>query len=276
MKKSINLKRRIILAVSVAVVVIALAFAARIFFMSATIEGDWVLAVNPEISNATADEADTAKAYYTFSSSGQYGDGTYKTYYEGGIEEGEYKLSEKDDKKYINLGTEELEYTISKSKLTIIYPEYTDEYGQTTSAQEYIFERAKAPNYEKESYKDYKTDKSLLSEWTTSDRKLYYGEYELSYTETVMFKENGIMTIHYESADLMLDRYMYYAYTADSGKLTFSLVTDKETRYNAIYNIDKDGNLTFSDDSTTASIFADEFFSDVIYYPSSNYKEKSK
>ncbi|MCM1231364.1 MAG: hypothetical protein NC489_14680 [Ruminococcus flavefaciens] len=74
------------------------------------------------------------------------------------------------------------------------------------------------------------------------------------------------MIIRYYSEDLLLDRYMYYAYTAEDNTLLFSLVTDKETKYQASYTFDNDGNLKFENDDTSSSIFADSFFSDVTYY----------
>lgn len=273
-EKRINKKRIIILIVIALVLVIAgvLAFA---FLTPKTIEGDWELIVNPETSDATPDEAasDGGKAYYTFSKPGEYGDGTYKTYYDGGVEEGTYKLSEKGGKKMIDMGTGELEYTITGSKLfgsgklTIIYPEQIDELtGQTTPAQEYVFAPAKAPNYEKEAYDSFETDKALIAEWVTNERTLSYYIYELSYKETVKFRDSGIMTIRYESADLALDRTMYYAYTTEDNTLTFSLVTDKETTFTVRYAIDADGNLRFTEDNTSSSIFADAVFGDATYY----------
>lgn len=236
------------------------------------------MVVNPEITKATPDEVENSeKVFYTFSKPGEYGDGVYKTYFDGGIEEGEYKLSEKDSKKLINLGTEDLEYKIigsklfGNAKLTITYPEHTDDQtGQKSPAQDYVFAQAKAPEYEKESYNSFETDEALVAEWISNERTLSYYVNELSYTETVKFYDNGIMTIHYESADLALDRYMYYAYTVKDGELTFSLVTDKETQYTVSYGFDKNGNLKFTEDNTSSSIFADAFFSDVTYYAPDN------
>ena len=87
----------------------------------------------------------------------------------------------------IDMGTGELEYTIAGSKLfgsgklTIIYPEQIDEQtGQTTPAQEYVFAPAKAPDYEKEAYDSFETDKALIAEWVTNERTLSYYIYELS------------------------------------------------------------------------------------------------
>ncbi len=269
-------KKRVVVCIIIAVVLVAIGVFTFSFVAPKSINGDWKLIVNPEIEQSTPDEAnDSDMAYYTFSKTSKYGDGSYKTYYGGGIEEGKYKLSEKDGKELINLGTEDLEYKITGSKLlgnarlTITYPEYEDEQtGQKVSAQDYVFVQAKAPNYEKESYgiDEFEIDEKLIGEWATNERTLAYYMYELSYKQTVEFFDNGIMTIHYESADLALDRYMYYAYTAKDGELTFNLVTDKETKYTVCYDLDKDGNLKFIDDSTQDSIFADAFFSDVTYY----------
>ena len=260
------MKKRIVIVSIIAAVLIAAGVILFLLLSPKTVEGAWELTVNPEIAQATPDEATSQKACYVFEKSGQYGDGTYKTYYDGGVEKGDYKLSEKDGKKLINLGTGDLPYVIDGGKLTITYPAQTDEAtGQTTPAQDYIFTRTDAPDYENEHFSTFETDKKLLKSWTTSARTLAYFANELSYTETVKFSDNGVMTIHYESADLALNREMYYAYTAENGKLTFSLVTDKENKNTVAYEFDKDGNLQFKDDNTTSSIFADAVFSDVIY-----------
>jgi len=271
-RKGKKMKKKIIVLIIIAAVLILSGVAVWLFFIPPTISGDWKMTTNPELAQATSADAENSdEVFYTFSDAGEYGDGTYKTYYDGGVEEGEYKLSEKNGKKYINMGTEDLEYRITGSKLfetklTIIYPAKTDEQtGQKTSAQKYVFTRAKAPDYENQSYDSYETDKALLSEWETSNRTLEYYTSELSYTEILKFNDNGVMSIHYKSKDLALDRYMYYAYTAKNGRLTFSLVADKKTKYKVEYKIDKNGNLKFINDATSASIFSDKFFSDVTY-----------
>lgn len=274
-KKKIPKKRIAIIAVIAAVVLIAAGVLLYGFLAPQKITGDWELVVNPEISRATPDEVeDSDRVYYSFSEPDSNGEGAYKTYFQGGVEEGTYTLSEKGDRKFINMGTEDLEYTITGSKLfggaklTITFPESTDEEtGQTTPAQDYVFTQAKAPDYEKEAYRTYQTDTALSGGWKTDERTLSYYVYDLSYTQTVRFSDSGVMTIHYESADLALDRVMYYAYTAEGGELTFSPVTDKETKFTVPYRIDGSGNLLFTDDNTTASIFADAFFGDVTYYP---------
>lgn len=282
-KKTSGNKKKIFVIISViAIVLVAVGVVVFSFFSEKSIKGDWELIVNPEIAQSTPDEIeDSERVYYSFTKPGEYGDGTYKTYYNGGVEEGEYKLSEKGGKKYIYLGTENLEYKIKGSKLfgsaklTITYPEYTNEQtGQSVAAQDYVFVQEKAPKYEKESYDSFKTEDSLLGKWTTNDRSLAYYVYELSYTQTVEFMDNGILTIRYESTDLALDRYMYYAYTVEDNKITFSLVTDKDTEYTVSYEFDENGNLRFIDDKTSSSIFADAFFSDVTYYTPDNLPEK--
>lgn len=269
--------KRMIIIVTATVVLAVVGLITFMLLTPKSIEGDWEMTVNPETAKATPDEAEKSvrdRVYYTFSKPGEYGDGTYKTCYDGGIEEGTYKLSEKNGKKLINLGTEDMEYTITGSKLfgsaklTIIFPEQTDEQtGQTTEAQDYVFSQAKAPKYENESYDSFETDKALTAEWMTNERTLTYSVYTLSYTQTVNFNDKGIMTIRYESTDLMLDRTLYYAYTAKDGALSFSLVTDKETQYTVSYTINSDGNLVFTQDETDASIFSDAFFGAVTYYP---------
>ena len=266
-------KKRIIICAAVIAILIAAGAAAFLFLAPNSVEGDWELVVNPEIAKATLDEAQsTQKVYYSFRKPGEYGDGKYKTIYDSGIEEGNYKLSEKDGQKLIDMGTGELVYTISGSKLlggatlTITYPETTDQQtGQKTPAQDYVFKTAKAPEYEKESYEAFETDKKLKCEWVTDERTLSYSATELSYTETVKFNDSGIMTIRYKSAELALDRVMYYAYTVKDGKLTFSSVTDKDTKNTVFYGFDKNGNLKFTGDKTSSSIFADAIFSDVTY-----------
>ena len=273
MNEKTNRKKRIIIIV-LGVLVIALAAAGVIvysFFAPKDVDGSWEMIVNPETSKATVDEADSKdKVYYSFGKTDDYG-GKYKTYYQGGVEDGSYKLSEKDGKKYINLGTEDLEYSITGSKLfggaklTITYPETTDgQSGTTTPAQDYVFVQAKAPDYENDAYSTFNTDKELLAQWS-GERKLTYYTTEIPYTESVRFNENGVMTIHYKSNELLLDRSIYYAYTAQDGELKFSLVTDKENQYTVKYTIDKDGNLQFTEDKTNGSIFAGEFFSNIKY-----------
>ncbi len=276
MKENQNHKKGVIIAVIVLIVLIAAGAIAYAFLAPKTVEGGWELIVNPETSQATPDETEKSsreKVFYIFSKPGEYGDGTFKTCYDGGVEEGEYKLSEKAGVRYINLGTEELVYTITGSKLfgsaklTITFPEQTDqETGQTTPAQDYVFAQAKAPDYEKEAYSSFETDEAFIGEWIANTRSVPYYTYEIPYTQTVKIQKDGIMTIRYESSDLMLDRTMYFAYTAKNDALTFSLVTDKETQYTVSYTFDNAGNLTFTQDDTKDSIFSDAFFGDATYY----------
>ncbi len=273
-----NNSKLLFIIIAVALVVVVAGVIGSSYLFPKSINGDWELVVNPEIAQATPDEiSDADRVYYTFSKPTKYGDGTYKTYYGGGVEEGKYKLSEEDDKELINLGTKDLEYKITGSKLlgnaklTITYPEYTnEETKQTIPAQDYVFSQEKAPEYEKEAYDSFETDDKLVNKWTTNERTLAYYMYDLSYTQTVEFLDNGIMTIQYESVDLALDRCMYYAYTTDENKLTFSLVTDKDTKYTVTYDFDENGNLLFTEDDTSASIFSDAFFSTFTYYTQEN------
>ncbi len=270
-------KKRIVISV-VTVFVVLLLCVILSFIFPKSIKGEWELVVNPEITQATPDEVnDSDRVYYSFSKPNKYGEGSYTTYYDGGVEEGTYKLSEQDGKSLINLGTQDLEFKITGSKilriakLTITFPETTDEMtGESHPSEDYIFVLANAPNYEKESYDSFDKDNALIGEWATNERTLSYYMYELSYTQTVEFFDNGIMTIHYESADLALDRYMYYAYSASDGELKFSPVTDKETEFSVSYEFDENGNLVFVEDNTNGSIFADEFFSTVTYYTPEN------
>lgn len=270
MKELLNKKGKLILIAGIATVLIVGAIAVCLVIMNSkrTIGGDWEMIVNPEISDTAPDEGDSSrKVYYTFSEPGKYGDGEYKTFFDSGIEAGEYKLSEKDGKSYINMGTVDLEYKIEGAELTITYPEsYNEQTGEKLSAEDYVFIRAKAPEYEKEAYNSFETDNALIAQWITEERTLSYYASELSYTETVEFLGNGVMVIRYYSEELLLDRYMYYAYTAENGTLIFSPVTDKETKYEVSYTFDKDGDLRFENDETSSSIFSDAFFSDVTFY----------
>ncbi len=267
MKDKQNPKKKILWIAGIATVFAASALVICFIRMNAeqTISGEWEMIVNPEITDPVSS---TQKVYYTFSQPGQYGDGTYRTIFDSGIEKGGYKLSEKDGISYINMGTLDLAYKIEGSELTITYPESTDpQTGEKIPEEDYILKRAKAPDYETESYESFTADKALFAAWITEERTLSYYTTELSYTETVEFLESGVMVIHYDSEDLFLDRYMYYAYTTENNTLTFSPVTDKETKYQVSYTLDENGNLRFENDAASGSIFADAFFSDVIYYP---------
>lgn len=271
-------KKLIILLIAVSVLFIAAIVVGGSFVLPKTVTGTWELVVNPEISQSTADEIPEGdKAYYVFEKPDRYGRGEYHTCYQGGVEYGRYELMEEASVKKINLGSADMEYRITGSKLlgnaklTIIYPEFTDEStGATYEAEEYIFEQAKSPEYEKSSYKDYETDAGLINKWISNERTLSYYYYLFSYTQTVEFTPDGIMVIRYESEDLGLDRYMYYAYTVKDSEITFSLVTDKDTRYTVAYDFDEDDNLEFIDDTTSGSIFADAFFGDFTFYTSEN------
>jgi len=279
MKKLLSAKKIIITAV----VLVALILAGLVgaYFGLKTIRGGWELTENPEVAVSTVDEIpESDKAYYVFDKPDRYGRGQWHTCYQGGVEYYEYELLEDNGVKKINLGSGDMEYIIKGSrlfgnaKLTIIFPAYTDEStGESYEAEQYVFEQAKAPKYEKSAYKDFEVDKNLLNTWTSNERTLSYYYYLLSYTQVVEFTDNGIMTIRYESEDLALDRYMYYAYTADEGELTFSLVTDKETKYTVSYEFDAEGNLKFTNDTTASSIFADAIFGEFTYYTEANLPE---
>ncbi len=249
------------------------------FIIPKDVSGAWELVVNPEAVEATVDEIlEEDKAYYVFDKPDRYGRGEYRTCYQGGVEHYKYELMEEDSVKKINLGTEDMVYRITGSKLlksaklTVIFPEYTDEStGVSYEAQEYVFEQAKNPQYEKQSYKDYETDSKIMGEkYTSNERTLAYYYYYFPYVETIEFTDEGVMVIHYESAQLGLDRYMYYSYTAKDSELTFSLVTDKETKYTVSYEFDGNGNLRFINDTTENSIFADAFFGNFTFYTSEN------
>lgn len=248
------------------------------FVLPGSFTGVWELTVNPEIAQSTADEIEEAdRVYYIFEKPDKFGEGEWRVCYDGGVEHYKYELLEEDGVNKINLGSVNLDYKFKGSailgnrKVVLTLPEIKDETtGETTPAQEYVLERAKDPKYEKQSYKKYNTDDKLTGEWITNERTLEYYMYEIPYTETVEFFDNGVFTIHYESADLALDRYMYYAYTTNEGVLAFSLVTDEETQYSVSYDFDENGNLKFTEDTTFDSVFADEFFSSVTYYTPEN------
>ncbi len=279
-KKKLSKKLTVTISL-IACLVIAGGVLLNSFLTPKTIEGSWELVVNPEIAEATADQIeDKDRVYYVFEKPNQYGQGEYKTIFDGGIEHYDYELSEDNGVEKVNLGASDLEYKITGSKMlgnakmVITLPAYTDEQtGQKSQAQEYVFKQEKAPDYEKESYDDFDIDSKLISEWATNERSVEYYMYSLPYTQTVTFNDNGIMTIHYESEDLALDRYMYYAYSAKDKSLTFSLVTDKDTKYTVKYDFDENGNLIFVDDKTSGSIFADAFFGEFTYYTPENLPE---
>ncbi len=278
-------KRKLIICAIATVLVVILAVFGLSFVMPKSVTGSWELTVNPEITtDATDDQIEESdRVYYIFEKANRYGNGQWHICFDGGVEYYEYDLLQEDGVKKINLGSQNLEYKITGSKLlgtaklSVIFPEYTDEStGTTVEAQEYVFEQRRAPKYEKSSYKDYEIDEKLVKEWATNERTLSYFYYSLSYVQTVNFMDTGVMTIHYESADLGLDRYMYYEYTAQNNELTFSLVTDKETKYTVKYDFDENGNLKFTDDTTQASIFADQFFGDFTFYTIENLPEPSQ
>jgi len=273
-------KNKLILLISVllGIVLLGSGVIGASFIIPKSITGAWQLVVNPEVAAATDDEVpESERVYYVFDKADRYGRGEYRLCYQGGVEYLEYELMEKDSVKKVNLGAEDMEYIITGSKLlnnaklTLVYPGYTDENtGETYEAQKYIFVQAKNPLYEKASYKDYEVDKKLVGEWVNNQRSLSYYYYAFYYTQTVDIKDNGVMVIRYESEDLGLDRYIYYSYTAKDNELTFSLVTDKESKYTVAYEFDENGNLKFIDDTTTASIFADAFFGDFTFYTPEN------
>ncbi len=278
-------KKKLAIIIALAVVALVAAIVLGSFLIPKSLTGSWELTTNPELGDvATPDEIEERdRVYYIFEKPNRYGQGEWTVYFDGGAEIYEYKFVEKDGVKKINLGSIDLDYKIKGSKLlgnakcTLIYPEYTDETtGETVEAAEYVLEQTRAPKYSKDSYDDFETDGKLLSEWATNERFVSYFYYNIPYTQTVSFTDDGVMTIHYESTDLALDRYMYYAYTAKDGELTFSLVTDKDTKYTVSYEFDDDGNLKFNDGTTDASLFADAFFSDVTFYTPENLPEPSQ
>ncbi len=282
--KGVSKKRAVcfsLIALAV-VLIIAGAVIGGSFIIPKSITGTWELVVNPETGAATADEiSESERVYYVFDKADRYGRGDGRLCYQGGVEPLKYELLEEDKVQKINLGALDMEYIIKGSKLlgnaelTLIYPEYTDEStGTYYEAQEYIFEQAKNIDYEKMPYKDYETDSNLLGElWTSNERSLAYFYYGIPYTQSVEFTDKGIMIIHYESEELFLDRYMYYAYTAENKELTFSLVTDKETKYTVAYDFDENGNLKFAKDVTSSSMFSDAIFGDFTFYTEENLPE---
>lgn len=271
-------KKIAILLILLGVVLLAAGVIGASFVLPKSISGAWELVINPELPVATRDEIpESEKVYYVFDKADRYGRGECRLCYQSGVEHLKYELLQEDGVQKVNLGAEDMEYIITGSKLLgnakliLNYPGYSDEdTGAYFDAQEYVFEQAENPVYEKSSYKDYEADKKLINKWTSNERTLAYYYYNIPYTQTVEFNENGVMIIRYESADLGLDRYMYYAYTAENGELTFSLVTDKETKYTVSYDFDKTGNLKITNDTTENSIFADAFFGDFTFYTAEN------
>ncbi len=277
-------KKKLTVFIVAAVLVVAVIVVGIHFLTLKNFTGAWELTTNPELTQATADQLDDSdRVYYIFEKVDKFGKGEWATYYDGGVEHYEYELLEDDGADKVNLGSVDLEYKFSGSKLlgnaqlTLVYPEYTDEStGETVEAQKYILTQVKNPEYEKQSYDEYKTGDKLIGEWATNERSLSYFHYSIPYTETVKFTDDGVMIIRYESVDLALDRYMYYAYTADESQLTFSLITDKENTYTVKYEFDENGNLTFIDDTSDGSIFADAFFGDFTFYTPDNLPEPTE
>ena len=282
-EKKLNKKKLIIFSVII-LLLIAVGITIHLYFSKRTFTGAWELTVNPEIAESTADEvSESEKAYYVFDEPNKYGEGTWRTYYAGGVEHFTYELLEEDGVDKVNLGSVNLEYKITGSrlfgnaKIELIYPEQINEStGEKTEAMIYVLEQASAPDYEESAFEDYNTDKSLLSKWTNNERSVAYYYYDIPYVQTVEFKDNGIMVIHYKSEDLALDRYMYYAYTAKGGELTFSVVTDIDAKFTVFYEFDENGNLKFINDTTTNSIFADNIFGDFTYYTEKNLPKRSE
>ena len=278
-KKQYKKKRIIILSV-ILVVLTAVGITLYFYLSKRTFTGAWELTVNPEATQSTADEVpESEKAYYVFDEPDKYGEGSYRTYYGGGVEHFTYELLEEDGVDKINLGSVNLEYKITGSrlfgnaKIELIYPEQTDEStGEKIESIVYVLEQAGAPDYES-SYDDFQTDSSLLNKWTSNERTVSYYYYEIPYVQSIEFKDSGIMVVHYKSEDLALDRYMYYAYSANNGELTFSVVTDKETKYTAAYDFDADGNIIFSDDTSVSAVFGDNIFGYFTYYTEENLPE---
>lgn len=291
MKKNLtaeNIGKKKIVLIATIVLLIAVVVTASIlipktlkkFADDTDISGAWELIENPELTASTDEAGNRENPYYVFDAPDKYGRGDYYTCYQGGIEHFKYELLEEDSVEKINLGTENMEYKITGSKrrgdakLTIIYPEHTDEMtGLKTEATEYVFVQAENPDYEDQSFEKFTLDKSLFGNWINKERTLAYYQYTYTYEQSVEFKDNGIMIIHYKSADLMLDRYMYYAYTVNESKLTFGPVTDKDIKYTVSYGFDENGNLKFSGDTTTGSIFADAFFGEFTFYTAENFPE---
>ncbi len=248
-----------------------LAFGAYWIFGAKTITGTWIFEVPLQSESSTADEAEkTAQQYYVFDSADSSGKGTYHIYYDGAAQTGEYELSSKDNKKVLTLGNSELYYDVEGIKLfgnatlKLTQPEYTDQTtGQKVEEQTISLAQGKDPDYESQSMEDYKIDDKLVGVWEGERSFMYYGMYEIPYSEKVTVNDNGIIKIEYKNKEMGLDNTMYYAYSAKDGKMTVQRVTsdDKEE---VQYKI-KDNQLTFTD-KTKSSLFYDEIFGDATYY----------
>lgn len=268
-------KKRVILFALVFLFLAAGVVVAISFLGPKTVVGSWELTVNPETAILEDDSVEeTERVFYIFEKPDRSGKGTWQIRFNGGVEYYEYQLTKENGTRKINLGSADLTYRIVGSKLfgtakmTLVYPETTDPgTGETREALEYGLEQRKAPDYGDMSYEEFKTDDRLTGEWATNARFLTYYTYTLPYNQGVTFTRDGIMTIRYESEQLEIDRYLYYAYSVADGELTFSPVLEKEKSFTVRYGFDKDGNLIFLDDTTSDSIFADEFFGDAVYYP---------
>jgi hypothetical protein len=257
--------------IAICVFLVALiAFGVYYVFGAKTITGSWAYTVESSESSS-ADEAEEENVlYYVFDKADSNGSGTYHVYSQGAEQTGTYTISSDNDNKIINMGGSDLYYDIEGIKLfgnatlKLTMPASTDSTtGEEVEEQTVELKESSDPDYESQTISDYKTDDKLTGEWESSDRTfLYYGMYELQYTENVQVSDDGIIKVHYTCTDLGVDSTIYYGYSADNGTLKLKRATsdDEET---VKYSV-KNGKLTFTD-KTTSSIFYDEIFGDVTY-----------
>lgn len=285
-KKKVNVKLLIAISSAVLVVLVIGAlflFAPRVMMPKSALKGTWEMTVNPDrISDENTELKESDRTYYEFTKVDKDGKGLWKSFSNGCVEEGEFVVFKKNGKRYINLGGDDLEYTIEgnsnfkKAKLTLVYPGFSDpSTGQVVAPSTYVLEQAANPEYDKKTYENYSVSSELIGDWKTNERGLVYFTDSIPYNQTVTFKENGIMNIRYETEGLNI--LSYYAYTVKDNKLTFSLVTDRETKYTIEYSFDESGNLKFNDTTTTQSpMFGDAFFGDYTYYRPQNLPQRTE
>ena len=253
-----------------------IAFGLYVVFGNKSITGAWSYKISYQDPTATSDEAKNleTQGYYVFDKVNDKGVGTYHEYSQGAEQSGEYKVSVKDDKNVITINSNsensaDLYYEVTGvklfggAKLKLTQPEYTDQTtGQKVSEQSIELESSSGPDYESNTLDDYKVDESLLGTWSSDERSLFYYYTSLPYSEKVEVLDNGIIKINYKQEDMSLDRTIYYAYTAEKGKLKLRRATSDDIE-EVKYSI-KDGKLTFTD-KTQSSIFYDAIFGDVAY-----------
>ena len=234
----------------------ALAFGVYKVFIAKTIEGTWIFEAPSTSANSTADEAEKTEMYYDFGNTDGDGKGELTIYSQGAMQKGDYTLSSDKDGLKISMGEEEYYYDVEgirlfgNATLKLTRPESTDE-STGTKVDEMTVElkQGSTPDYESDTYENYKTDNKLMGKWSFSQSINYYGQ-DISYSNVLNFKDNGILNIVVEQNDQSME--YFYAYTVKDKKLKLrQCSTDQEVE--ATYTI-KGDKLTFDDKSIFAGI----------------------